>query len=243
MSALLSDTGGTPATPEWQTKLMESMVVDKAALDAELRRSLEGLPAQLNASIEELLTTPLARTLRIKEQLKDTVKMAVRDGFVGGIVDGIGAAFQGGGLKGAFKAGTAALLRSFGNLLVQYGAAIIAAAPIFTAIAAGLSNIFTAGGASFAYGAALVALGATLGGIASSMGSQHVGGGRGTGGFNQPTHGGFGNDPVRFIFGENSATTATGMEARPVTHITVIGTNDPRAQREVQELVRNAGRR
>lgn len=237
------DSGGTPATPEWQQKLTESMVVDTAALDAELRQSLAGLPAIIVRSIDETLMTPLARTLRIKEQLKDTVKMAVRDGFVGGIVDGIGAAFAGGGLKGAFKAGTAALLRSFGNLLVQYGAAIIAAAPIFTAIAAGLSNIFTAGGASFAYGAALVALGATLGGIASSMGSQHVGGGRGTGGFNQPTHGGYGNDPVRFIFGENSATTAAGMEARPVTNITVIGTNDPRAQREVQELVRNAGRR
>jgi hypothetical protein len=47
----------------------------------------------------------------------------------------------------------------------------------------------------------------------------------------------------QIIFGATSATTAAGMTPRSSTNVTIIGPNDPSAQRAMQELMAKADSR
>ena len=47
----------------------------------------------------------------------------------------------------------------------------------------------------------------------------------------------------QIIFGATSATTAAGMQPRSSTNVTIIGPNDPSAQRAMQELLAKANSR
>ena len=42
---------------------------------------------------------------------------------------------------------------------------------------------------------------------------------------------------TRLVFGQTSATTAAGMTPRSATNVTIIGPDDPKAQRAIQELI------
>jgi len=42
------------------------------------------------------------------------------------------------------------------------------------------------------------------------------------------------------VFGSTSASTAVGMQPRQAMNFTIIGPNDPSAQRAIQELMRKA---
>jgi hypothetical protein len=48
---------------------------------------------------------------------------------------------------------------------------------------------------------------------------------------------------TQLIFGQTSATTAAGMTPRQSMNVTVIGPNDPSAQRAIQELMTKANSR
>jgi hypothetical protein len=49
--------------------------------------------------------------------------------------------------------------------------------------------------------------------------------------------------PTQLVFGNTSATTAAGMTPRQAMNVTVIGPNDPTAQRTIQELMVKANSR
>jgi hypothetical protein len=128
------------------------------------------------------------------------------------------------------------ILGTLGNVLVKQGEAYIAQSSIMLALAPLLSNPFTAGPAALGIGLALVALGSILGGIASGGG----GGGGGGGPVGPP---GAVNFSSQIGLGANSASTASGITPQTPVSVTVIGPNDPTAQRGILELIANAQRR
>lgn len=164
--------------------------------------------------------------------------------IAGVVANGIEGAFsqmfkQGGLVKG-MKALAATVLQGIGGILTRMGTAAIAASPIVKAIAAALMSLNGVG--LLAAGVGLVALGATMGAIGGRIGEAGFTPASGANAYSGIAPG-TPQGAVRFIFGENSATTAAGMTPKSATHVTLIGPNDPRAQRELQELLNNANRR
>lgn len=150
------------------------------------------------------------------------------------------AAFSGGGVVSAIKAFGASILAAFGDILVRMGTAALAAAPLIESIRRALMSL---SGAGLVFGGlALVAVGATLGAAARSIGSAGFSGGSSPGIAQQGTNP-FQDNWTRVIFGTNSAATAAGVVPQQPITVTVIGPNDPTAQRQITELIKNAGRR
>jgi hypothetical protein len=127
------------------------------------------------------------------------------------------------------------ILAALGGLFVKMGEAMIAASPIFKALAAAMSNPFTAGPALLAYGVALVALGSLLGAIATGMGG---GGGAGAGGAAS-------NTPIRVIVVDTATRAAAGVQQpQPFYYApNMIGVNDVQAQAQLAEMQRQWTRR
>lgn len=142
-----------------------------------------------------------------------------------------------GGLTGGLKALGDGLLKQLGEILVRVGEKMLAAAPIFQAISTALLALDGAGLALG--GAALIALGATMGAAAGGGGSSGAG-----------RHGGGSSN---YGSGYNYQATVTpsylpnmsGVKpAAPlVVNATIIGKDDPKAQRDLLQLIARAERR
>jgi hypothetical protein len=116
-----------------------------------------------------------------------------------------------------------------------------AASPALAVIRAGLSNIFTAPEASLAGGLALIALGEALNAIGSGSGGGGGGGGGGPVGMASTIH--FGGSATSTP-GGNAASGTSGMKgAGAPINMTIIGPNDPIAQRGMLELLAKANAR
>jgi hypothetical protein len=91
---------------------------------------------------------------------------------------------------------------------------------------------------------ALIALGGALKGAArSAFGGGGAGGvGGGGGGYSAPALASTMTMPAAF-YGPTSAGSANTIERINPIAVTIIGPNDPTAQRQMQELIRNADRR
>lgn len=143
---------------------------------------------------------------------------------------------KGGTIGSAMKAFGDTILQGLGGIFVRLGEQYMSYGAIMDALAALLPDPFTAGPASLAIGAALIALGSSLGAIGS-------GGGGGGGGASSAYTGAPPAYPTQIIFGPSSATTAAGMTPTAPMNVTVIGPNDPTAQRQITELITKAQRR
>lgn len=144
------------------------------------------------------------------------------------------AAFSGKGIGGIFKELGDTVLQALGGMFVRIGTAWLTYGFTMLKFTAAL---FTPGGGAIAaigMGTALVALGASLAAIGS--GGSGGGGGGGSG----SAYGGVAPATSTFFVGPTSASTAAGVTTRPPMNITIIGPNDPTAQRQIQELMRNA---
>lgn len=144
---------------------------------------------------------------------------------------------KGGTIGGAMKAFGDTILQGIGGIMVRMGETYIEYSSIMLSLAALLPDPFTAGPAALAIGAALIGLGSALGAIG--------GGGGGSGGGNTGAYGGAppASFPTQIVFGQASQTTAAGMTPVAPVNVTVIGPNDPTAQRQIVELVTKAQRR
>lgn len=179
----------------------------------------------------------IARQQRIEQQ-----NQQIAGTLVGGLEAAIDAATSGGNPLAALGA---SVLAGFGNILIQMGTTALAAAPFIAAIRAALDGL--SGGALAAAGLGLIGVGSLLKLGAGALGGRGGGGGGGGGGY----AGGFGQGSGlpyqdsyrRVILGETSTSTAAGLPQQSPVNVTVIGPNDPTAQRQIQELVRNANRR
>lgn len=170
----------------------------------------------------------------------------MRDMIEGGFAEGLGAsitaaftsAFSGGGISGALQAFGRSALGALGGIFSQMGQAWISYGVIAKSLVPTLLNPITSGGAAIAIGAALVALGATL----STIGQGRGGGGGGGSGSAASAYSSASVIDRGLI---NPASSLGGVNARqPVTvYATIIGKNDPNAQRDLMAMITAAQRR
>jgi hypothetical protein len=170
----------------------------------------------------------------VRETLADSVTSGVEDGFASGIA----AAIASGRISDAWRAMGQAIIQNIASAMAQVAIKTLKFAEILSKIRETLiSNPLLAVAAS----AALLAFAYANGGKAESAGMA-VGGGRG-GAMFAPTMSPMTSQPTQVIFGQTSATTAAGMTPRSATNVTIIGPDDPKAQRAIEELITKGNRR
>jgi tape measure domain-containing protein len=157
---------------------------------------------------------------------------------------GVANAFQaltakGGNIGDAFKALGQTVLSGLGDMLIQVGTKGLAAA---IAVNTMLQTLFSPTG--IAASLAVIALGGALKGVASRMTTTGAGAPVSSGGFGYTAGGQGGITLPGLTFGPTMAAAAAGgLSPAQSINVTVIGPNDPSAQRQMQELLRNAQRR
>jgi hypothetical protein len=161
---------------------------------------------------------------------------------------GIANAFQaltarGGNIGDAFKALGQTILAGLGDMLIQLGTSLLPVAALLAKVRAALLSLNPAAMVAAAVG--LIAIGGMMKGAASRLTPTGAGAPVTSGGFGYTGMGGGGGITLPGI---SYAPTAAGgmgsrvMAANPV-NVTIIGPNDPTAQRQMQELIQNANRR
>jgi hypothetical protein len=157
---------------------------------------------------------------------------------------GVANAFQaltakGGNIGDAFKALGQTVLSGLGDMLIQVGTKGLAAA---IAVNTMLQTLFSPTG--IAASLAVIALGGALKGVASRMTTTGAGAPVSSGGFGYTAGGQGGITLPGLTFGPTMAAAAAGgLSPAQSMNVTIIGPNDPSAQRQMQELLRNAQRR
>ena len=197
----------------------------------------------LTAQARELFKLATAEILQIVNEMADVIESGLEQTLGDAIANGLTAAFDTGSLKSFFAEFGKTLLAGFGDILVQLGKILIQYGITMEALRPFLMNIFTAGPAAIAAGVALVALGSAFSSISSGGGGV----GRGTataGAFREPSYG-FSQqmtDATRQTVNMGSATT---VQPQPTVNYynTIIGPDDPSAQRQITELLVKAQRR
>jgi len=158
---------------------------------------------------------------------------------------GVANAFQaltarGGNIGDAFKALGQTVLSGLGDMLIRVGTtALVAAIKVNTMFA----TLFSPTGIAAAL--AVIALGGALKGVASRMVTTGQGAPVTAGGFGYTGMGGGGGITLPGVTYLPTAAGGMGsrvMAANPM-QVTIIGPNDPTAQRQMQELIQNANRR
>ncbi|KKM81619.1 hypothetical protein LCGC14_1327990, partial [marine sediment metagenome] len=205
-------------------------------LEARIRDSIKELAEQMAKFSNEAFMNAIGEMASVIESgLEETIGDA--------IFNGLEAAFDTGNLLKFFEHFGKTLLAGFGDILVQLGKILIQYGLTMEALRPFLMNIFTAGPAAIAAGAALIALGSAFSSIVSSSG----GAARGTataGAFREPNFG-FAQQQANVSRQTISMGSAPTVQPQPAVNnfITVIGPDDPTAQRQLTELLVKAQRR
>jgi len=166
---------------------------------------------------------------------------AVGATLVESLANGIEQAVASGRLGEGFKALGATLLAGLGDAMVSFGMASVGFAQLMAKIKASLATLNP--GAALAASLALIGVGSALKGAARGMFGGGGGGGFGGGGLALAGGGRMNDTFTRVTFGPTNANVAAGMDPRGAMNITVIGPNDPQAQRQIQELISRGARR
>jgi hypothetical protein len=195
----------------------------------------------------------------IRERLSTQIAGSIRDGFRSGLEAALATGdirsftqalaqtlnstlskslttFIASGFEDMFKSIGKRLLKGLANMMADFAAKSIVFGKMMEAIKSFLS--FGNGLGAVLAATALLAFANANGGKAS-MGSRTVAGG--TEGLMSGISGTMPTSQI--IFGATSATTAAGMQPRSATNVTIIGPNDPSAQRAMQELLAKANSR
>lgn len=204
---------------------------------------IEAMRRRIPQAIGPVLTEAQRSAAELAVQLEQTFAMSVSMALTTGIVAGIENAIASGNIGEGFKALAAVMLAGLGDAMVQFGIASLAASQLMDKIQKALAG-FLPGGA-IAASIAMIGLGAALKGTARAAFGRGGGGGGGGAAFSSISFGGgvSSGQTTQLIFGSTSATTAAGMQPRSATNVTIIGPNDPSAQRAMQELMAKANSR
>lgn len=194
-----------------------------------------------------ILTDAQKAAVDLANGIQQTFQQNVGGALVAGISMGIEQAVASGSIGEGFRALGSMLLAGLGDAMIRFGSTTAAFAQFMATIMESLSNLMPGG--ALAASIAMIAFGSALKGVARGMFGGQGGGsavsigsfGGGGGGFG----GGIGGamPTTQIIFGQTSATTAAGMTPRQSMNVTVIGPNDPSAQRAIQELMTKANSR
>jgi hypothetical protein len=175
-------------------------------------------------------------------QMTDTFAQGIGNGIADGIAAGFERAFATGKIGEGFKALAGTLVSGLGSALVQFGKASLAASTLMAKFKAAMASLNPA--TAMAASVAMIAIGGAMQGAAQNA-FGNAGATRTTAVSPFGTVNGSQGDGTvtRLIFGETSATTAAGMQPRQATNVTIIGPDDPKAQRAIEELITKGQRR
>lgn len=204
---------------------MDAMDAEAAAMkafdDQFYRDSLEAFAYQMDQEAQ-----------RIKESFQSVLGNGIAEGISGGVRSGVEMAIASGDIAGAFKAMGQSIIRSMASAIADVAVTALKQAEMLKTIMTWMSNPWVAIPAIIALIAYARSLGGTVsGGTMTAIGSPS-GLSYGMVGAAAPAS--------QIIFGATSATTAAGMTPRSATNVTIIGPNDPSAQRAMQELLAKA---
>lgn len=172
------------------------------------------------------------------DDIKNTLAEGIAGSIEGGFVSGISAAISSGRISDAWKMMSQSIIQNIASAMVQ----VAVKAMNFAKLLADIKAFMVANPvAAIAAAAALLAFAYANGGKAQSTGVGMSGGARGLS--YSPMTGDMTPAIQQIIFGQTSATTAAGMTPRQSMNVTVIGPNDPSAQRAIQELMNKANSR
>lgn len=162
--------------------------------------------------------------------------------FIGSIADGISTAVGARSLGDGFKAMTAGILSGLGDMAITVGEKSLAIASLMSAIRKALEAFAPVGAIGAAL--ALIGLGVALKGTAAALGRGRSAG-AGGGGYGGGYYGGGGGATVidRGLINPLNAGPTPGsvpLRSSSVINVTLIGKDDPRAQRELLEMIDRA---
>jgi hypothetical protein len=196
--------------------------------------------AQARASMVAMGESIEKQAAETLQKIRDSVAGQVASTFANAIASGMEAAVANKSIGAGFKAFGAVLLAGIGDILIRFGTQALLMSKLMAAFYDALpKNPIAAAGIAVA----MIALGGALKGAATlagnsgsdrppPMSSFAVGGG-----------GGSTSTLPTLTYGPTSAAGASGLSPMGATNITIIGPNDPVAQRAMQELMTKANRR
>jgi hypothetical protein len=223
LEAGAAERAGRPAAP----------LIDTAAIE----RDVLGATAEIAGIIAAAdIDQQLLGAIRLDE-LKNGLADGIAGGIEGGVTSGVEMALASGNITDAFKAMGQAIIQSMASAMVKVALKAIGFASKMKAIQ---SFMASHPALALASAVALLAIARAAGG--GSGGADMVGTG-GPGGLTYSAAGTMATPTSQIIFGATSATTAAGMQPRSATNVTIIGPNDPSAQRAMQELLAKANSR
>jgi hypothetical protein len=201
-----------------------------------------GTIAKVRAQMAQVAAEAEQAAADITARLQQSFAGAIVGTFADALAAGFEAAIASGKISEGFKAFGSVLLSGLGGMLQQFGTAALLANKLMIKLMASMASMNPATG--IAASLALIALGGALKGAArSAFGGGGAGGvGGGGGGYSAPALASTMTMPAAF-YGPTAAGSANTIERINPIAVTIIGPNDPTAQRQMQELIRNADRR
>jgi tape measure domain-containing protein len=212
-----------------------------------------GRPAMvgaINPAVIGQVQAQMAAVAAATEQAAVDTIQRLQQSFAGGVVstfaDALAAGFQAaiasGKIGEGFKAFGAVMLSGLGEMLQNFGKRALLANQLILKLMASMGSMNPVAG--IAASLALIALGGALKGAAQSAFGGGGGGGNmaAVSGFSGGGGGGTARLPG-LTFGPTASATAGSLTAAAPVNVTIIGPNDPTAQRQMQELIANAQRR
>lgn len=201
-----------------------------------------GVEAQVKASAGQMAGVIQSTYLEEMTAMATNLAVGIKDILADSVALGIEEAIATGSMANGFKAMAKAMLAGLGGMLIQFGKSLIPVGALMEKVRTALmtlspQGIVAAGLGMIAVGAALRgAAQAAFGGSAASAGTAaSIAPSLGTTGGTM-TLGGLTYGPTA------AGSAATIQRVNPVS-VTIIGPNDPAAQRQMQELITNANRR
>lgn len=224
----IADRLGLKAAPDVVKSDMEALKATLASEMSALSTDLANMPVAVDEALLE--------SLRV-DDMKNTLSTGISGALEGGILSGLEMALSGGNIGEAFRAMGQAIVSSLAKAMVNVA---IAAIKLGTLLEKVRAFMMANPAIAVASAIALLALarsmgGGTQGGSMTAIGSS--------GGLSYSVGGAATAAPSPIIFGPTSATTAAGMTPRNPMNVTIIGPNDPTAQRAIQELMNKANSR
>lgn len=241
---------GRIGAPEADRRRME-LAKDMSPFIDELKK-LGATEEQIQAVMNRV-TTDADIAFRKAATLMAKNAQTLGQSIVSGITMGMESAFSGGGLGNGFRKMLGALLSGLGDIAIRFGTESAAFLELMDAIMKAITFFNPEMGLVAAFG--MIALGAALKAAGSAMsghGSGSGGGGGGTGGGTTNATGGSyssGLPQIGMISPVSGASRSIGnagslAQMQPViVNATIIGKDDPSAQRALLEMISRAQRR
>jgi hypothetical protein len=209
-------------------------------------KKITAVDPTLIANVRAQMDAVAVETERMAAETTQRLQQSFAGGVVATFADALAAGFETaiatGKISEGFKAFGSVLLSGLGGMLQQFGTAALLANKLMIKLMTSMATMNPVTG--IAASIALIALGGVLKGAARSAfgGGGGGGGGGNVGGYSAPAMGGNMTMPTAY-YGPTSAGSANTIERVNPISVTIIGPNDPTAQRQMQELLRNAQRR